>query len=65
MLLAFRGFNAIKRAKDCNVTYQGATLHTFDESIDDSKIIAQTVYSIDKKWDIEAGEKLSFYRNLY
>lgn len=64
MLPAFRGFNAIKRTKGCNVIYQGATLHTVDKSIDDGEIIAKIVYPIDKKWDIEAQEKLSFLQKV-
>lgn len=49
MLSAFRDFNAMKSAKDSNVTYQGATLHNVDGSIDKGKVNAQKVYPIDKK----------------
>jgi phosphoribosylglycinamide formyltransferase 1 len=60
ILPAFKGFNAIKQAKNMHVKYQGATLHIVNRHLDGGTIVGQTIFPVKNQWDVSVRNKLSF-----
>lgn len=64
LLPAFRGFHAVRRAREAAVRILGATLHVADHSADGGAILAQAVDPIDPAWPIALWERVSFRQKV-
>jgi len=60
LLPAFKGIGALKKAKDCNAKFFGATLHVANEYMDDGLIVAQVCQPLPYNASLDFLNKSSF-----
>lgn len=65
LLPAFRGFKSVENALQCGARFLGATVHVVDESIDNGRILCQTIAPIMPEMNLEALQRLSFAQKVY
>lgn len=65
LLPAFRGFGALKAAKESNAEFFGATLHEANDNIDAGPVVAQVSAPLQKDDTLERMQKISFIQKVY